>query len=336
MVRQINPSLARLWINNVRHFGYPNPVPVTADTPASQLALEYLEAGLSNSQFNNLPKLVGGTDHKIGDLVGRLSTILVQTSSFLPNLDSSDIERRFSEIMRLFAIGSSDPAEAIRNRNAARIFISKLDRTGMVLLEALSAAGIGLVFTQDSGKVGPGDTLNLGHPESSVGKTRISSAREVLGTGTKTQLHSRVSGVFDQTDVAIIIGTDVINPSDYQIWMARDVPHLAITFDELGVEISHLVVPGLTPCLSCLNLEKLAKEPNWSIIAPQLSLIDRDLSDSASLLFATGLSLTSVLNQLDLGNREEQVSDIIRLDRRTGSVMTRALGKPSCGCSFAN
>ncbi|MCF8529459.1 MAG: hypothetical protein K9G13_06110 [Aquiluna sp.] len=334
MVRQINPSLARLWINNTRHFGYPNPYAVTTETPASQLALEYLEAGLSNNQFAILPKLVGGTDQKIGDLVGRLSSILVTTSSFLPELEQAEVERRFSEILRLFAIGSTDPAEALRKRSAARVFVSKLDRTGMVLLEALSAAGIGLVFTQDSQRVGPSDTLNLGHPESSLGKTRISSAREVLGAGTKTQLHSRVSGVFDLTDVAIILGTDVVNPIEYQTWMARDVPHLAITFDESGVEISQLVIPGLTPCLSCLNLERLAADPNWSAIAPQLSLVDRDLSDSASLLFATGVALTSVLTQIDLGNWQEQANRIVRLDRKTGAVLTRQVGNPTCGCSL--
>lgn len=111
-------------------------------------------------------------------------------------------------------------------------------------------------------------------------------------------------------------------------------PHLALTFDESGVEVSHLVIPGFTPCLSCLNLERLAADPNWSIIAPQLSLVDRDLSDSASLLFATGIALTSVLNQIDLGNWKDQVSRIVRLDRKTGAVLIREAGNPTCGCNL--
>lgn len=332
MVRQINPSLARLWIGDRRQYGYSNPVGIEPTTPATQRALEYLEAGISNNQLPNLGKIVGTTNIQIGDLLSRISSVLVQTTSFLPELSPEAVEQKFAEIMRLFLTGSLDPAESLKNRSASRVFVSALDRTGLVLLQALSAVGIGTIFTQDQQRVLARDTLNLGHPESSLGETRISSARAILGQKTKTQLHSRVSGVFNETAVSVIIGTDVINPADYQIWMSRDVPHIAITFDELGVQVSHLVIPGVTPCLSCVALEKLNSEPNWQFIAPQLNLLDRDLGDTAVLLFATGVVVNAVLNLIDFGHQAGSKPQETRFDRRTGSVLQREVLSPNCGC----
>ena len=332
MVRQINPGLARLWIKDARQFGYASPVSHTPKSAAVAKALEYLEIGVANNQLDNLPKLVGTTDVAVRELLERHSPVISSTGSFLPELDNEAVERHFTEIMRLFLLGIKDPASAMRTRTKARVFLSKLDRTGVVLLRGLAASGIGIVFTQDQGRVLATDTLELGHPRASLGLTRIISAKNLVSGNTKTQLHSRVSGVFEDTEVAILISTDVVVPTDYQLWLSRDVPHISITFTESGVEISHLVFPGITPCLSCIEQQRLRQVPNWNLIAPQLSQIDRDLSESSMLLFASGLVLNQVLNVIDLGIQDPVSTDIISLDRKTGLITTHTLPARSCGC----
>lgn len=332
MVRQINPGLARLWIKDTRQYGYSAPIAFTPKSASSSKALEYLEIGVANNQLANLPRLVGSTNLAIKELLDRLSPVLNKTGSFLPEMTEEEVERHFAEIMRLFLIGVKDPTEAMRARAKAKVFVSKLDRTGVVLLRGLAAAGVGTVFTQDQGRVLPQDTLELGHPISSLGQTRILSAKNLITGVTKTQLHSRVSGVFDNTDAVILISTDVILPADYHLWLARDVPHLAITYNEFGVELSHLVFPGITPCLSCLELERMRTIPNWRLIAPQLAQIDRDLSDSAMLLFAAGLALNRVLNLIDLGIQNPVPTEITKLDRKLGRIEVQTLEINSCGC----
>ena len=332
MVRQINPGLARLWIKDTRQYGYENPVSQTPKSPSIQRALEYLELGVANNQIANLPKIVETTGIAVKELLERLSPILSSTGSFFPEMEQSEVERHFNEILRLFLIEVKDPAEALRKRSKARVFVSKLDRTGLVLLKGLAASGIGVVFTQDQGRVMSQDTLELGHPVASKGQTRILSARSLLSGSIKTQLHSRVSGVFDDTEVAILIATDVVVPTDYQLWLSRDIPHISVTFTESGVEISHLVFPGITPCLGCLELERLRTKPNWSLIAPQLAQLDRDLSDSSMMLFASGLVLNQVLNLVDLGIQDPVKTEITRLERKSGQIQLRSIEVESCGC----
>jgi hypothetical protein len=142
------------------------------------------------------------------------------------------------------------------------------------------------------------------------------------------QLHSRLSSSFDQISIAILIATDVVSPASYQIWLARDVPHLSIVFDEEGVEVSPLVVPGKTSCLSCYEKYRLENLANWPVIAPQLLALERSLADSAMLLFASGVVVNQVLNYLDL-LKYEPLS--LRLDR-SGQIASFIPPASNCGC----
>ncbi len=333
MVRQINPGLARLWIDDTtRQYGAHSKVALTNLSKAQFRALDFLETGVSDNQLSLLPKMASADAETTNELIERLGPLLFRTSSFMPTFTEHEISTRFSEIMRLYLLGLDDPAETLRARKSLRVFLSKLDRTGLTLLRALNASAVTNVFTNDHSKVLPGDTVELGYPQSLLGSQRVRAAKSD-SDGPSIQLHSRVSTAFDRADLAILVCHDIIQPADYQPWLSRDVPHVAICFDESGVEISHIVIPGVTPCLGCVELHRINNEPNWIKIATQLTSLDRDLADSALMLFSTGIALSKSLNFLD-GLENQEPLDMIRLER-SGEVVTSQANWSECGCRNA-
>jgi len=331
MVRQINPGLARLYLDEkTRQYGYKNPLVLSELSAGAQRALDYLEAGVADQQVELLAKMATADSGEVSDLLARLGSYLRRSSSMLPELGEDEVQLRFREILRLFASTDLDPAVAMKSRKSSRIFISSMSPFGLTLARGLAAAGIGVLLTDDQVRVSKADFGQLGYPVECAGKPRATAARDLLAGELEVQHHNRITSGYDRVDLAVLVGTDVINPSLYQRWLSRDIPHLQVIFDEGGVEISHLVLPGITPCLGCLQLETLRSDNSWHAIATQLDYLERDLADSASTLFAAGLVLARTLERID-NPLPETITRPVRLDRGQG-VMELELAQANCGC----
>ena len=328
MATQINPKLARLWLaDNIRQYGYRNPLKLHALTEAELRLLDYLEAGITCSQIAALPQIARIEEGAARELVRRLGPALISSGKLPPDLTKAQIDTKFAEISRLFSVDANFD-EALDRRRSARIFIEELGRTGLVLAKALAASEIGTLMTLDQVRVGPKDCLPLGHSKSSIGQPRALSAKSQLET-TRLEFHSRRTSALEKVSVAVLISDDIVNPRSYQPWMARDVPHLAMCFDEEGVEISPLVFPGETPCLGCREKARFDADSSWSTIAPQLLAIDRSNQESAMVLFATGVVTNQILNFVDESKRLENRT--LRLDR-SGSLLAFHASASHCGC----
>lgn len=98
----------------------------------------------------------------------------------------------------------------------------------------------------------------------------LSSALTVLG-------HDLiVGGPADATEhrrvAAAVIATNwVVSPARHLPWLRRDIPHLAVVFDEAGVRVGPFVEPGLGPCLRCVDLARRDEDAAWPVIAAQLA-----------------------------------------------------------------
>ena len=323
MVHQINPALARLWIaDNARQYGYKKALTVSELSEPQQRLLDYFELGLTSSQHSNLPRLAKASQETVSDLESRLQSVLWQSPT---GISRSDVESRFAEIARVLLQGL-DPEEVKKLRKSKSVFIEKLDATGLTIAKALALAGVGKQLSLDQKRVSSQDVSQLGYLAAQLGLPRVRAAQALIGSD--LQMHSRISGSFDAVSLAVLITTDIVNPASYQIWQARDIPHLSIVFDEEGVEVSPLIEPGKTSCLACYEKHRIETEPNWPVIAPQLLALDRTLADSALLLFASGVAVNQILNFIDHGQSE---SNAVRLNRdgKIASFMPPAI---SCGC----
>jgi len=193
----------------------------------------------------------------------------------------------------------------------------------------LAASQIGTVFTADQKQVQNQDTLELGYPQEELGNQRARVARRLI-SGIKLELHSRVSESYARADLAILVANDVFDPALYATWMSRDVPHLGILFTEVGVLVSHLVIPGVTPCLACMEVERLNSDPTWLRAAPQLANLDRNLADSSLALFAASASLSLGLNEIDQVVTDQQ--PVTTSMSRNTSVFQLEVAAKNCGC----
>ena len=323
MVHQINPALARLWIaDNARQYGYKKALTVSELSEPQQRLLDYFELGLTSSQHSNLPRLAKASEQTVSDLESRLQSVLWQSPT---GISRSDVESRFAEIARVLLQGL-DPEEVKKLRKSKSVFIETLDATGLTIAKALALAGIGKQLSLDQIRVSSQDVSQLGYLAAQLGLPRVRAAQALIGTD--LQMHSRISGSFDAVSLAVLITTDIVNPESYQIWQARDIPHLSIVFDEEGVEVSPLIEPGKTSCLACYEKHRIETEPNWPVIAPQLLALDRTLADSALLLFASGVAVNQILNFIDHGQSE---SNAVRLNR-DGKIVSFMPPAISCGC----
>jgi hypothetical protein len=331
MVHQINPGLARLYLeSNIRQYGYQNPLVLAGLTEPQNRVLDLLELGISDNQLDRLPQLAKADPEQTRELLDRLGSALRRSSSYLPEFAQEQIDQRFSEILRLFAITDLDPAEALKRRKSSRVFVSQISRFGLQLCRGLAAAGIGTVLTEDQKRVSKFEIGPLGFPETALGQPRSQEAKSLLKEQLLLQSHSRVTNALNLVDVAVLVTTDVANPDSYQRWMARDIPHLLVTFTEEGVEVSHLVIPGITPCLGCLEVAKMAADSNWVSIATQLDYLERDLSDSTSLLFGVSLALGKTLARIDQLDQGSLVAS--KLDRKTMQPYQIEVADFNCGC----
>lgn len=330
MVRQINPSLSRLWLGVAeRQYGVRPELILRNLTEGELRVLDYLELGISDNQIPQLAKMAQAGQAETQSLIERLGPLLTKTSSFLPELDAGEVERQFTEIMRLYLLQHKDPALALQRRRAAKVFVSSLCRTGLLVVRGLAASQIGTVFTADQKQVLSQDTLELGYPQAELGNQRARVARRLV-SGVKLELHSRVSESYARADLAILIGNDVFDPALYATWMSRDVPHLGILFTEIGALVSHLVIPGVTPCLACVEIEKLNTDPGWARTAPQLANLDRNLADSSLALFAASAALGLSLNEIDqVANDQSPVTTTMNRD---SAVFQLEIAAKNCGC----
>ena len=134
----------------------------------------------------------------------------------------------------------------------------------------------------------------------------------------------------DRICAALIISNDVVAPEDYQVWMTRDVPHLAICFTEAGASISQFVTPGFSPCLACSEIQKMQDDPNWLATVTQLSQLERDLSDSVSMLAAVSVAVRRILNQID--SRTDLTNEPVDYDSISGKFQLLTPTEANCGC----
>jgi hypothetical protein len=330
MVRQINPALARLYSSDLkRRYGSERGFEVPVNTPGQQRVLEILEEGLPDNQLRNLAKLASTTQLEVSDLLTRLGSLVRHSSALGAELTQLDVDQRFAELMRLYLGENIDPILALRNRARAEIFIESFSTTGLAIARGMSGAGFRKFHTLDQARVAESDTGALGHSRESLGKARARAAKEMLSPNAEVIQHSRITATLDRIGVAILIANDVIAPSSYQTWMARDTPHLAIVFTERGCWVSHLILPGITPCLGCLEVARAQRDPNWIATATQLSFLDRDLGDSASVFFAASIATSLASSLID-----DQPLDrrIFQLDRQSMAVVEAEVAAANCGC----
>ncbi len=154
-------------------------------------------------------------------------------------------------------------------------------------------------------------------------------------------------------DLAVIVAHYVVDPQLHGFWLRRDVPHLALVFGDLGVQLGPIVEPGRGPCLYCLERHRSDADPARPAIASQLwgrrSPAETPLVSSEAAALASRMVLAR-LAQGSTGTRGSGTGGStgpmraegvpgstattgIRLDAASGAISEVGwVPHPECGC----
>ncbi len=115
--------------------------------------------------------------------------------------------------------------------------------------------------------------------------------------------------------------------------LRADQPHLVLRPWLGGVLLGPLVVPGVTPCLSCLDLSRAATDPAWPRLLAQLNRRP-DRPDPVVLAWAGATVAVQLVSWLRNGS-SELLATTVELSPPGYSLQVRRWRiHPRCGCSW--
>ncbi|WP_203795164.1 hypothetical protein [Actinoplanes couchii] len=263
----------------------------------------------------------------------RRAGLVMPAAALLPATLPTGVRQRLTceaAALALRSAGSGDPSPArvLRRRRTARVVISGRGRLGAPIAVALAEAGIGHVFPDLSGVVGPAEITGSPLGPQDVGSPRRSAVeaavlRVVPGTSVHPVRTSPASLVIqlthDEPPALVAAGH-----------AARRQPHLAAVLRDGVAVVGPLVPESGAPCLNCLDLHRRARDEGWAGATGPLTDAPEP-GTVATLLAATAYATAQALAFLDgvtpetLGAAVE-ISEPGRFRRRTWPP------HPDCGC----
>ena len=160
-----------------------------------------------------------------------------------------------------------DGARVVAERASASVAVVGLGRVGMVVADTLASAGVGALAFDDERRVRSGDVGIGGLRDHHVGLTRAQAAIEVLGrTYPALRLGARAKG----PEVVVVVFDEVADSLRTIRLMVEGVAHLVVTVREGGIVVGPFVVPGQTPCITCLDVHRTELDPTWPQVRSQL------------------------------------------------------------------
>jgi hypothetical protein len=236
---------------------------------------------------------------------------------------------------------------AVRRRS--RVVVEGAGRLGALLVTLLAAAAVGRLVVTDDGQVRAGDLGPGGHERATVGTGRAASAaqRAALAAPSARVSCSRSPVPLDaEPPDLVVVSPDgpAPPPGRCEQLLAAGVPHLlATTFERVAV-VGPLVLPGRSPCTTCLDLHRVDRDRQWPVVASQLHGAAASVTgvrtvaacDVVLASLAASLAASAALAYLDAPGEPHELAGAMVQVRPPGLLARRRswTWHPSCGCSW--
>ena len=174
-------------------------------------------------------------------------------------------------------------------REQCVVTIPALDQLGFEVARELVAAGVGTVVTGDRRIVGEQDHPDLARDFLGVPRADafISIARDL---NPRVRLNTQ-----EPPHLVILTSHHGINPYATRDLLARGIPTLHAWVEEIDLFVGPLTVPHVTPCPTCLHLQRVDRQPDWELIAPQALSAKEIVPPISSLKIASALCAADAL-----------------------------------------
>jgi hypothetical protein len=310
MVLKLNPNHQLLWHN-------PSTLQIGTDARSVVLPrlsveqerfIDALYFGIAPNQLAAMAKQVKLPAQQAQQLLEQLKPLLQKPNDDpnefgLAGLPADSTQPQFAETIWA-SLQHSTSGHAVLNQRAKRVVqLDRLDASGLLVMLALAAAGVGTLVALDQGVVCAADTGPNGYPEGLIGHPRIAAATLILqATWPASRLVSASqlrSNQLDAVDSVLFLAQQVIDPERYGPWAARGIPHQTLIFDANGVEVSPVLVPGKSACLNCQHLHRSQNQENWGVVSSQLLTSTLRFDHTANRCIGIGLAVQVLLGWLD-------------------------------------
>lgn len=321
MTIQINPSKIPIWsdTNNLQ-LGLETDSQRLEDlTNAQERLVNLLFRPVPDNQIEFLGQSVGLDVSETTALVELLKPSLLISSG---QSEQITVDLRFAEMMRIAFDTGRVAEDVLTARATTSIVIEKLNRTGLMLIRALSEMGFRTFFTADYDLVARHDLGELSYELGDLGTSRVTAVRSLLGEFGTLQFETKKQN----SALRVLTANHSISPARYRQLVQ---PHQVIEYGLQNIEISPVIQPGRTPCLGCRDLWKSESDPNWCNRSIQLSLRHDQLDDAAALLVATSLAAKNICDYVD--GKSSGVG--FEVDLKTRAFRQKNHQKhPACNC----
>jgi hypothetical protein len=272
-------------------------------------------------------------------LIEQLEPLMLRKLASADQVSLIDVDRAMAEIVRASLNHNSDGELVLIERSKKVVFIEKLDATGLLLLNALAAAGVGTVLTSDASAVLNHDVSPSGYPVALLGKKKVAAAQLMLNAAHSTirlvPPHRIRHKYLERVNLAFFTAQQVFDPQQYSRWSSTRASQFAINFNAGGAWLSGTIRPGVTPCIYCHEVGAIDKDRSWSVIGTQLISSTLRFDDEATRLLAVGIAAQEILQELDRmsGFTEAKPHRGFIVDREAGEVAEMSWAKQSsCSC----
>jgi hypothetical protein len=234
-------------------------------------------------------------------------------------------------------------ARTFARRRQAVVGVHGAGRVGAALVGLLAAAGVGRIAVTDPRPVRGYDVAPGGAGPADVDQPRAQAALAAART-VAPALRSGLDGG-RQPDLQLLCPDGpCAQPGRAAELGAQAVPHLvATTYEWVGV-VGPFVFPGRTPCLRCLDLHRVDRDPQWPLVAAQAAQRGRPLAGSTVVAACDVVLATTVaahaalaaLAYLDEPSADSWLAGAL-LELRPPLAVPRRRSwdaHPACGCAW--
>jgi len=264
----------------------------------------------------------------------RQAGFLIDANALCPTELSETARRRLDGEVAALALrgsGHGAPARALRRRLAAQVLVTGASQLAVPIACALASAGVGHLNPDVSGITRLSDAAPAGLLPTDVHRPRgVAAAEAVRRVAPDVDLAPLRRGT---ATFAVLVGFAAPAALTALAYSTRRLAHLTVTVRDGTVVVGPLVRPGVTPCLNCLDLHRVDRDPAWPRIAAQLHTAPDTAEPLAATtaLAAAAYAAEEVLTHID-GGDPRTLGATVEISGAGSAARRRWSNHPRCGC----
>jgi hypothetical protein len=239
---------------------------------------------------------------------GRRLVELLREAGVLSRAARVELPARLEPDARVWSVTHTTPddgASLVAARRHRAVTVVGAGRLGSTLAATVASAGVGTVGIVDRHRVTPADLAPAGASARFEGRPRReAAAARAREAGAEVRTSARLElDLAGRPDLVVLVEHGAADATAADQLISADVPHLSVVVREDDVLVGPLVTPGDGPCLRCLDLHRLDRDPAWPSTLQQVltAAATSRREETALSTMAAGLAALQVLAHLDRG-----------------------------------